>query len=292
MSVRPSPWVAGHETPEVELKLQAIRIGEGAIAALPNEVFGITGLKLKARSPLRTMNVSLANGAEGYIPPPEQHALGGYTTWPARTAALEAEAEPKIVEALLKLLEEVAGRPRRPFVEAGTSYSKEVLDSKPVAYWRLGDLDGVEPRNAAGPAKARLEGRRALAIEGGVHFVGGRLVSDLPLGDTWTVSFRVWRGHGHGALFDVLGINSDGRLTLGAPTGMSILTPKTWHHVAVVRNGGRTRVWLNGEGDLEAIDAPKTLVLGEGLEGRLDELAVFDRTLSPDEIRAQAAAAP
>jgi hypothetical protein len=58
--------------------------------------------------------MELANGAEGYIPPPEQHRLGGYTTWPARTAGLEVEAEPKIVEALLKLLEDVSGKQRRP----------------------------------------------------------------------------------------------------------------------------------------------------------------------------------
>ncbi len=275
-----------HETPEIELKLQAIRIGEGCIATLPNEVFAITGLKLKARSPLRTMNVSLANGAEGYIPPPEQHALGGYTTWPARTAALEVEAEPKIVEALLALLEEVTGKARRPDVEPETDYSRAVSAARPAAYWRLGDLDGVQPRNTAGPAKARLEGRRALAVEGSVHFAGGRLVAEHPLGETWSVAFRVWRGHGHGALFDTLGINPDGRLTLGAPTGTSILTPKLWHRIVVVRQDGRTRVWLNGEGELEVEGpGPKALVLAEGLEGRLDELAVFDRALSPEEIR-------
>ncbi len=40
------------------------------ITALPNEVYGITGLKLKAQSPLpATFNIELANGAEGYIPP-------------------------------------------------------------------------------------------------------------------------------------------------------------------------------------------------------------------------------
>ncbi len=59
------------------------------------------------------MNIELANGSEGYIPPPEQHALGGYTTWPARTAGLEVQAEPKIVAAVLGLLEQVAGKPRR-----------------------------------------------------------------------------------------------------------------------------------------------------------------------------------
>jgi hypothetical protein len=102
------------ETPSVELKLQAMRIGDLAITAIPDEVFGITGIKLKLQSPLMlTMNIELANGAEGYIPPPEQHALGGYTTWPARTAALEVTAEPQIVETLLKLLEQISERPRR-----------------------------------------------------------------------------------------------------------------------------------------------------------------------------------
>jgi hypothetical protein len=94
-----------HERPETELILQAARIGTLGIAAIPNEVYALTGLKLKAQSPLQpTFNIELANGAEGYIPPPEQHKLGGYTTWPARTAGLEVEAEPKIVEALLSLL--------------------------------------------------------------------------------------------------------------------------------------------------------------------------------------------
>lgn len=106
-------WLA--ENPETTLLLQVLRIGELGIAAIPNEVFGITGLKLKAQSPLQPLlNLELANGAEGYIPPPEQHRLGGYTTWPARTAGLEIEAEPKIVEALLKLLEEVSAKQRRP----------------------------------------------------------------------------------------------------------------------------------------------------------------------------------
>ena len=73
--------------------LQALRIGGATIAALPNEVYALTGLRLRARSPAPLhFNVELANGAEGYIPPPEQHVLGGYTTWPARTAGLEVEA--------------------------------------------------------------------------------------------------------------------------------------------------------------------------------------------------------
>ncbi len=104
-----------HENPAEELLLQAIRVGELGITAIPNEVFGITGLKIKAQSPLAvTFNMELANGAAGYIPPPEQHKLGGYTTWPARTAGLETDAEPKIVARVLELLEQVSGQKRKP----------------------------------------------------------------------------------------------------------------------------------------------------------------------------------
>jgi hypothetical protein len=105
-------WIRDH--PQAELVLQAVRIGELGLTAIPNEVYAITGLKLKAASPIQPlMNLELANGAEGYIPPPEQHLLGGYTTWPARTAGLETDAEPRIVAALLELLEKVAGGAKR-----------------------------------------------------------------------------------------------------------------------------------------------------------------------------------
>src|SRR5678815_5342795 len=110
-----------HDRPKAELKLQALRIGDLGITAIPNEVFAITGLKLKKQSPLApTFNIELANGAEGYIPPPEQHALGGYTTWPARTAGLEVQAEPKIVAALTELLEKVAEKPRKTLVDGAS----------------------------------------------------------------------------------------------------------------------------------------------------------------------------
>ena len=96
-----------------EIKLQAIRIGQMGITAIPNEVYGSTGLHLKAESPLKpTFNTSLANGYAGYLPPPDQHKLGGYTTWRARSSCLEEQAEPKIVAKLLELLDTVADRRR------------------------------------------------------------------------------------------------------------------------------------------------------------------------------------
>ena len=74
------------ESPERELILQAARVGELGITAIPNEVYSITGLKLKAQSPLQpTMNIELANGGEGYIP--RRSSIGWAATRPGRRAA-------------------------------------------------------------------------------------------------------------------------------------------------------------------------------------------------------------
>ncbi len=94
--------------PTRELKLQAIRIGGLGIAAIPNEVYGSTGLAVKRDSPLKmTFTIELANGCEGYLLPPDLLKLGGYTAWRARTACLEPEAEPKIRKVIDELLDEV-----------------------------------------------------------------------------------------------------------------------------------------------------------------------------------------
>lgn len=93
----------------VKVKLQAIRIGELGIAAIPCEVFTEIGLEIKQKSPLKpTFTIELANGYNGYLPTPAQHALGGYETWRARSSYLEVEASNKIRDTILELLAEVA----------------------------------------------------------------------------------------------------------------------------------------------------------------------------------------
>jgi hypothetical protein len=88
-----------------EVVVQAIRIGELGITALPAEVYGSTGLEIKARSPFwPTINIGLANGNFGYIPPPEQHALGGYNSWRTKYSCLEVDAEPMIKATAIELL--------------------------------------------------------------------------------------------------------------------------------------------------------------------------------------------
>lgn len=322
-----------HDDPKRELKLQAIRIGALGIAAMPNEVFALTGLKVKARSPLPlTFAVELANGAEGYIPPAEQHVLGGYTTWPARSAALEAGAEAKITEAVVALLEKVAGRKRRPLSDPATDeYAALVLKAKPVGYWRLGEFGGEKAADLAGknpgafepgvvfaldgPLSRRFEGQ--VALNRAAHFAGGRMAAKLPaLGDTTTVELWFWNGFpadvrdSTGTLFTLAaGDYTVDTLALGGrqatahalattdQTGQTPAAIRSWTHAAFVRNGENVRVYLNGKREIEAAlprkVKPDTLLVGGrpdkrfGFEGRLAEVAVYDRALTADEIAAR-----
>lgn len=92
----------------VEVILQAIRIGDVGIVAIPCEVFVEVGLEIKKRSPFKpTIVIELANGYHGYLPAPGQHELGGYETWRARSSCLEVNAAPRIVDALLDMLNEL-----------------------------------------------------------------------------------------------------------------------------------------------------------------------------------------
>lgn len=99
--------------PTVRAKMQAMRVGDLGIAAIPCEVFAEIGLDIKKRSPLKpTFTISLANGYNGYLPTPEQHKLGGYETWRARSSYLEVDASTKITETVLELLRQVASASR------------------------------------------------------------------------------------------------------------------------------------------------------------------------------------
>lgn len=95
----------------VKLKLQALRVGELGVVAIPCEVFTEIGLVIKKTSPHKpTFTVSLANGYNGYLPTPAQHKLGGYETWRARSSYLEVEASDKMRPVIEKLLAKVGQR--------------------------------------------------------------------------------------------------------------------------------------------------------------------------------------
>lgn len=311
--------------PERELILQAIRVGEFGITGIPNEVFAISGLKLKARSPLAlTMNIELANGCEGYIPPPEQHELGGYTTWIARSAGLEVQAEPKIVEAVLGLLEQVAGRPRKEAAQENGAYAKEVLAAGPLAYWRGSEMEGRKAADAGprgnhgvyeGGVALYLEGPPGAAFSGGEinrapHYAGGRMTAEVGgLGREYTVEMWVWNGlpaearpvagwiFGRGG--EGLGISGGRLLYENGGTelrGGEEIPLRTWAHVSLVREGKAVRVYLNGvlaitgeAGEAAGIQVQVGGRAGaaESFEGKVDEVAIHGRAMGAGEMARQ-----
>jgi hypothetical protein len=69
-------------TIRVTIPLEALRIGDPGIAAIPFEVFTDIGLEIKKKVPFADgFAIELANDYHGYLPTPQQHALGGYDTW-------------------------------------------------------------------------------------------------------------------------------------------------------------------------------------------------------------------
>ena len=330
-----------------EIVVQALRIGSIAIATTPNETYALTGLKLKRQSPLpQTMVIELANGGDGYIPPPEQHRLGGYNTWAARSAGLEVMAEPKITETALELLEHVAGKPRRRFEQSRGPWAKAILELKPTAYWRLDEFGGHRARDISGNRHDGffelgvvffLEGPRSDAfcqngeVNRASHFAGGRLETTIPdLGDRYTVSLWFWNGmpnegretagwifsrghnHGRGPASDHLGIggtatepgkliflNGSDRDGAKPVVGRTVIGRWTWNHLLFIRDGTTVRIYLNGQPTPEItmnttekqIPTVEQLFFGgrsdnaDNFEGRLDEIAVFNRVLETAEIR-------
>ena len=153
-----------HERQQTEIVVQALRIGPIGIATTPNETYAITGLKIKAASPLpHTLVIELANGGDGYIPPPEMHAWGGYNTWAARSAGLEVMAEPKITQAAIGLLETVSQAPRKPWHLSAGPATKSLADLGPLAYWRLNEFTGPVARTPRNSAAARSTAPRTLS---------------------------------------------------------------------------------------------------------------------------------
>ncbi|MBK8092934.1 MAG: c-type cytochrome [Verrucomicrobiaceae bacterium] len=229
-----------HERQKTSVKLQYISIGNLSIATLPNEVYAITGLRLKSLlRPFPSMVIELANGAEGYIPPSEQHVLGGYTTWPARTAGLEKSAESKILQ-VFKIWR-IKGR--WPDMQTRNEYVMLALPSEPIAYWRLDEIDDakgfqdirepgrykshnlIDLKRFPGAPPLKAVGAHAVFLPGlgsglgygeeavlnlsafgevdfnrSVHMAGGHLKApQLDLGKQSSIALWFWLGHESGA---------------------------------------------------------------------------------------------
>ena len=319
-----------HQNPKVEIVLQALSFGDFGITTMPNEVYALTGLKLKSWSPLSTlMNIELANGADGYIPPAEQHFLGGYTTWPSVTAGLEIGAEKKITSHLIQMLENVSGKPGKKYAEPMGKYANAINILKPSKVWRLGNL---EPGNDfESGVVCHLPG-----VEGGgfpklhqsrsANFAGGRINSKFETDNNYSVSLWFRNGlrndarpvtgyflsrgepENKDAPGDHVGIGGlaghsgklivfNGNKSNDLLNGKQDLVKGQWYHLVFVRNQEKIKAYINGKeeisGDLEiTYSGSNHFFIGgrndgfANFQGRIDEVAFFDRSLSAVEIGA------
>jgi hypothetical protein len=159
-------------------------------------------------------------------------------------------------------------------------------------------------------------------INRSVHLAGDRISARIPgmTGNDYTVSLWFWsgtsgvalegteslfaRGAAYGNPRDFIGLGvTEGRrvLRLGGTKGTSDAQDGSierwkWHHLVISRQGEQLGITLDGQAvavsDVPSPSetAPDTFFFGgsptgEGnFEGRLDEIAVFDRALSEDEI--------
>ena len=319
-----------HEQPEAEVVLQAIKAGDFCITAMPNEVYALTGLKLKALSPITTtMNIELANGAEGYIPPAEQYFLGGYTTWPSVTAGLETAAEGKITSTLLDMLERLSGKKRKTYFEPRGNFARAIERMRPLKIWPLG---GLEPGKDFEPGiLCHLPGVSGAGFPDehksrSAHFAGGRVVTEANVGDEYSVSLWFWNGlrtdarpvtgyffsrgetdhplapgdhvgvggtaHARGRLI-VFNGNQENQLL----EGKQLLSKDRWYHLVFVRRGMHVEAYIDGRKEIGGTLKPtygeaNDIFIGgrndnfANFEGRLDEVALFDRALSSAEVGA------
>ena len=234
------------------------------------------------------------------------------------------------------MLEEVSGKPRRAILQSNGPYAEAVLASKPVAYWRMEDMNAPKALDASGQNHhGQYEDLIALYLDGpghnsysgigkrnrAAHFAGGRLRSrnQTLTGSNYSVELLLWSGlpaDDSDTLGYVLARESEGkqgdRLSIGGPDnrrnclmfsaagleqplfGHLQLHSQGWHHVALVREKEMVRVYLDSALLIEG-RAPEASATGEffvggsqdnsvPFEGKIDEVSIYDRALSGDEL--------
>lgn len=88
-----------------DVEVQAIKIGDLAITALPGDVFVEFGLDIKKDSPFKYNMISThSNGRNGYIATIEAFEQGGYETRTSRTNKLEENVGYEMVKRALEIL--------------------------------------------------------------------------------------------------------------------------------------------------------------------------------------------
>ncbi len=77
------------------------------MVSMPFEVVVEIGLEIKKKSPFKhTFLIELANGGYGYLPPLNQHKLGGYETW-LGTSRFKPHSSELLISNLIEMLKDL-----------------------------------------------------------------------------------------------------------------------------------------------------------------------------------------
>jgi hypothetical protein len=88
--------------------IQALRIGDVAIVAVPGELFTSLGIEIKRLSPFRyTYVAGVSNDWIGYIPDEEAYALGGYQLWTGLHSYIAKGTGERMVQETVAMLKEL-----------------------------------------------------------------------------------------------------------------------------------------------------------------------------------------
>ncbi len=224
-----------------------------------------------------------------------------------------------------------------------SAYSRAVLASRPVAYWRMNEISGTRAVDLTGQHEGVYEKGVTLFSPGVIdlsdakteyrsaRFADGRMIAkEVGLGDTYTVELWFWNELPFDArpvtgYFFSIGKPGDqtaagGHLGIGGTHGNSLtagkliffngneknqmlagyssIPLKTWNHVALIRDGKKVAVYLNGNstpefsGEVEMTRpaSGEQIFLGSrndgfaSLEGKIADVALYNRVLKQEEI--------
>ncbi len=210
------------------------------------------------------------------------------------------------------------------FRNAGNAYAETVLADGPVAYWRFSETGGVSVVDSVAGISASLGNEPFLDVEGqgsAISFEANRKQSmtaqdsALELESSFSVEF--WIHHAFLALGEpIISKNDAFRIRRGGSDRLNFTSPVSgdstnllsiasipaaeWTHVVAVRDSeaAELRIYINGALD-NSVEATGTLTpassplmvgaeasLPRNYNGMVDEVALYDYALSPEQIAA------
>ncbi|MFI7642815.1 LamG-like jellyroll fold domain-containing protein [Nonomuraea sp. NPDC049400] len=202
----------------------------------------------------------------------------------------------------------------------GSLYRSTVLDSDPMGYWRLGETSGTSAKGLGWLGNASYSGitlGQPGALAGTPDTAVGIPASStsaihlpngiIPRAGAWA-SIEAWfktgasgtvmtvQGEYSYITFPMLQVTADGKLAAGYDAASRIVTTAVvkddaWHHAVLTAAGDRQTLYVDGvAAGTFAGTIPNTtplyadhIYLG-GVSGTIDEVAVYDRPLSPAEV--------